>query len=498
MTPEMFENEVRQDLSRRQVVAGVFGTGISPAAMAQVSLNALFERREIQVAVLSTMDYFGKLNLTDADVEAFYKANPSLFQAPEMASVEYVVLDIDALRKGITISDDDLKTYYEQNSARLASQEERRASHILLNAPKSAPAAERQKALAKAREVLEAARKAPDSFADLARKNSQDQGSASSGGDLDFFARGAMVKPFEEAAFAMKKGEISDVVESDFGYHIIKLTDIRAPKQRSLAEMKGELIEDLKKQQAQKKFAETAEAFTNGVYEQSDNLKSTADRLKLEIRTAAGVTRIPPPGTKGVLGNTKFLNALFAPDSIDKKRNTEAIEVAVNQMVSGRIVQYTPAQTRSFADVKDVARQRLLAQRGAEMARKEGQEKLAALKASSDASASLPTPVLVSRDQTQRLPRMVIDAALRASPTNLPAIVGVDLEGQGYALLKVNKVLPREPATEATAKQELDQYAQWWTAAESLAYYNLLKDQFKTQIKVPKPAPKSQQDASLR
>lgn len=497
MTPEMFENEVRQDLSRRQVAAGVFNTGIAPGAMVNVSLNALFERRDIQVVRFSTMDYFPKINLTDADVEAFYKANPTTFQAPEMASIEYLVLDLDALRKGITISDEDLKTYYEQNQARLSSQEERRASHILLTAPKSASVVERQKAQAKARELLEAARKAPDSFAELARKNSQDPGSASGGGDLDFFARGAMVKPFEEAAFSMKKGDISDVIETDFGYHIIKLTDIRAPKQRSLAEMKDELVDDLKKQQAQKLFAERAEAFSNGVYEQPDSLQSTADRLKLEVRTATGVTRTPWPGAKGVLANSKFLAALFSPDSLEKKRNTEAVEVAANQLVSGRILQYTPAQTRPLAEVKDVARQRLLAQRGAEFARKEGEAKLATLKAAPD-SAGLPAAVVVSRGETQKLPQPVIEAALRADPSALPAVVGVDLESQGYAVVKVNKVLPREAADAATAKQERDQYAQWWTAAETMAYYNLLKEQFKTQIKVPKPAPKSASESAIR
>lgn len=490
MTPEMFENEVRTDLSRRQVVAGVIGSGVSTNAVASVSLNALFERREVQVQRFSTADYFSKIKLTDADIDAYYQANPAKFQAPEMASIEYLVLDVDALRKGITISDEDVASYYEQNAKSLGSKEERRASHILLNAPKSAPAADRQKTLDKARELLAAVRKAPGSFAEVARKNSQDPGSAASGGDLDFFARGAMVKPFEDVAFSLKKGEISDVVETEYGYHIIQVTDVRAPKQRSLAEMKDELIDDLKKQQAQKLFADRAEAFSNGVYEQSDNLKSTADRLKLEVRTATGVTRTPAPGAQGVLANAKFLTALFSPDSVEKKRNTEAVEVASNQLVSGRIVKYTPAQTRPLAEVKDLARELLLQQRGADMARKEGAEKLAALKAAPN-GAALPTSVMLSRDFTQNLPRAVVDAALRADANALPALLGVDLESQGYAVLKVNKVFERGAVDAATAKQELDQYGQWWTAAEGLAYYNLLKDQYKTQIKVPKPAPKS-------
>ncbi|MGH6639175.1 MAG: SurA N-terminal domain-containing protein [Polaromonas sp.] len=487
MSPEMFEANVRADLSNRQVLVGIGASGFSSNAVADLALNAYFEKREIQLARFNAADFGAKLSPTDADLEQYYKANEKLFQAPEQANIEYVLLDVDTVKKSIVINEADLKTYYEQNVQRLSGVEERRASHVLIAAPKSAPAADRDKAKAKAEELLAGVKKSPDTFADVARKNSQDPGSAPSGGDLDFFARGAMVKPFEDAAFSMKKGDISGVVESEFGYHIIRLTDIKTPKQRSFEEMRPELEADLKKQQAQKKFSETAEAFTNGVYEQSDSLKPVADRLKLEIKSAGNVTRQPLAGATGVLANPKFLSALFAPDAIEKKRNTEAIEVAPSQLVSGRIVQYTPAHTRAFAEVKDTVRQRWLAQRGAEEARKEGLAKLAAWKAA-PASAALSAPVLVSREQTQKLPAQVVDAALRADASALPVFAGVDLGALGYAIVKVGKVVPRDAPAEAAAKQERNQYAQWWTSAESLAYYNGLKERFKAEILVAKPA----------
>jgi peptidyl-prolyl cis-trans isomerase D len=486
MTPEMFEARVRADLSVRQVIQGIAGTGFASNSAADAALNAYFERREVQLARFNTAEFAARVTLTDADIERFYKDNPGLFQAPEQANIEYVVLDLDGIKKGIAVSDADLKTYYEQNSARMSGQEERRASHILIASPKTAGAADRQKAKARADELQAQVTKAPDSFGEVAKKNSQDPGSAPNGGDLDFFARGAMVKPFEDAAFSMKKGDISPVVESEFGYHIIRLTDIKLAKQRSFEEMKPELEGDLKKQQAQRKFAETAEAFTNGVYEQADSLKPVADRLKLDVRSASNVTRKPAEGVTGVLANPKFLNAIFSPDAVEKKRNTEAVETASNQLVAGRIAQYSPARTLPLAEVKERVRERVLAVRGAELARKEGMAKLSEWKAA-PAGASLTEPAVVSRDAAQKLPGQVIDAALRADSASLPAWVGVDLAAQGYMVVKVNKVVPREGVTDASAKQDRAQYAQWWTTAENLAYYNVLKERFKTSMKVAKP-----------
>jgi peptidyl-prolyl cis-trans isomerase D len=488
LTPEMFEANVRADLSTRQVMTGVAATGFSSAAVADAALNAYFEKRELQLARFNPADYAAKLSPADADLEQYYQANLNLFRAPEQASIEYVVLDADAVSKAIVVNESDLKTYYEQNVQRLSGAEERRASHILLNAPKSAPAAEREAAKAKATQLLAAVRKSPESFADLARKNSQDTGSAAKGGDLDFFARGAMVKAFEDAAFALKKGEISELVESDFGFHIIRLTDIKTPKQRSFEEMRPEIEAELKKQQIQKKFAESAEIFTNAVYEQAESLKPVAERLKLDIRNASNISRNPAPDAKGVLANAKFLNALFSADALEKKRNTEAIEAGPNQLASGRVTQYTPAKALPLAEVKDRVRALWLAARSAEEARKDGAAKLAAWKAN-PAAATLPETMVVSRAATKNLPPPLLDAALRADPAALPALSGVDLAAQGYAVIKVTQVLPREPRDEAATRQERAQYTQWWTAAESLAYYKLMQERFKVEFKVSKPTP---------
>ncbi len=487
MSPEMFEARVRDELATRQVMTGVAATGFAPAGVADTTLNAYFQKRELQLARFTPADFAAKLSPTDEDLDTFYQANQALFKSPEQASVEYAVLDTDAVSKTIAVSESDLKTYYEQNLQRLSGPEERRASHILINAPKTAPAAEREAAKAKAAALLAALRKSPDAFADLARKNSQDTGSAAKGGDLDFFQRGAMVKPFEDVAFTLKKGEISDLVETDFGFHIIRVTDVKTPKQPTFEQLRPTLEAELKKQQVQKKFAEAAEVFTNAVYEQSESLKPVADRLKLEIRSAANVSRNPPADAKGPLANAKLLAALFSADSIEKKRNTEAVEVGPNQLAAARIAQYTPERTLPLAEVKDQVRAGWVAARSAEEAQKAGAAKLAEFKAA-PATATLPESQAVSRADSKGLPGPVVDAALRADPAALPALVGVSLGKQGYVIVKVAKVLPRDARDETVTRQERAQYGQWWTAAESLAYYKLLQERFKVDIKVPRPA----------
>ncbi len=486
LTPEGFEARVRRDLSVRQVETGLTNTGFAAAGVADVALNAFFEQREVQIANFLSTDFASKINPAEAELEAYYKANQALFQAPEQASIEYVVLDLESVKKNITINEADSKSYYEQNAARLSGTEERRASHILINAAKEAPAADRQKAKARAQELLQEVRKAPDSFAEVAKKSSQDTGSAAKGGDLDFFARGAMVKPFENAVFAMKKGDVSELVESDFGYHIIKLTDVKSPIQRSFEELRAGIEADLKTQQAQRKFAETAELFTNGVYEQSDSLKPVTDKLKLEIKTASNVTRKPATGVTGLLANAKFLTAIFAPDAVEKKHNTEAIETAPSQLTAGRITQYVAARTIPFADVRASVRERVVAASASQLAGKEGAEKLAAWKAA-PASAVLSAPVVVARDQPQNIAPQILTAVLRADTGSLPVFVGVSLGAQGYAVVKVNKIVPRPAPTEAAARQDRSQYSQWWTTAENQAYYGLLKERFKAEIMAPRP-----------
>jgi peptidyl-prolyl cis-trans isomerase D len=479
MSPELFDQRLRQDLAVRQVVGGVVQTVPVTAVSATATLDAFMQRRAVQAQAFEPAAFRAKVAPTDAEVEAFYKAHEAEFKAPEQASIEYVVLDLDALGKGITLTEDDLRKAYEDGKAQYGVPEERRASHILIKADKDSTAEQRAKAKAKAEALLADLRKNPGSFAELARKNSED-GSAAQGGDLDFFGRGAMVKPFEDTVFALKQGEISKVVETDFGYHIITVTAVRGGTYKAFDAVRAEVETALRRQRAQSRWAESAEQFTNTAYEQSDSLEPLVSKFKLEKKTAT-VQRKPAPGATGALASSKLLDAVFGNETVRNKRNTDAVEVGPNQLAAARVVQHSPARVQPLAEVKDRVRERVVNEQAAALARKEGEARLAALKAGSS-NEPLPLVLTVSRAQAQGMPRQLLEAALGADPAKLPLLQGVDLGDQGYMVIKVMQVLPREtpPGGEEQLRQ---QYAQAWAAAEAEAYIAALKKRFKTEIK---------------
>jgi peptidyl-prolyl cis-trans isomerase D len=490
MSSEQFAERLRQDISRRQVMQALTGSVFAPAAAASAALDAMYQQREVQFERFDTKDQLASVAPTDAEVEAYYKdpAHAVQFQAPEEAAIEYVVLDLEALKKGIVIPEDDLRKYYAENEKRYTSAEERRASHILVKADKDAPKAEREKARAKAESLLAEVRKTPDAFAEIARKNSDDEGSAPKGGDLDFFGRGAMVKPFEDSAFGLKPGETSGIVESDFGYHIIRVTGARGGEKKSFESVRPEIEAEVRNQLAKKQFADAAVQFDDTVYTQSDSLKPAADKWKLEIRKAQHVARAPAAAASGVLANPKFLEALFSSDATRDKRNTKAIDIGANQLAAGRIDQYVPAHQLPFADVKEKVRKQLAVVQAAARANKLGVERLAALRAA-PATAMPGTPQLVSRAQPRDLPRPLLDAVLKAPAATLPAFVGVSLGDQGYALAKITKTAGRDPSV-ASPEQSMQQYAQVWSEAESQAYYASLKSRYKVTVSEGATAPR--------
>lgn len=485
LTKQGYDQIKREELMMRQVQTGMMSTVISPVAAVSTAMDAMFQQREVQLQRFDTKDYLAKVNPSDADLEAYYKdpAHAAEFQTQEKADIEYVVLDLDSIRKGINVPEDELKKYYAENEKNFTAAEERRAAHIFIKAPADMPAAERTQARAKADGLLSEVTKAPATFADVARKSSQDSSTADKGGDAELFiARGDTDKAYEDALFALKKaGDLSPVVETKDGFYILQLKAARGGEKRSYESVRADIEQERKKQLAQSEYAKAAAEFTNLVYEQSDSLKPTVDKLKLELRTAKAVTRVPPPDATGPLGSKKLLDAIFNADTLRDKRNTEAVETAPNTLVSARIVSYSPSVTPPLAEVKARVREKVVARQAAEMARKAGEARLAELRKAP--ATDLGTPLLtVSRAQTKDVARPVVDAVLKTA--TVPGVEGVSLGDEGYVVAKVTKVLGRDPAVADPARAS-SSYAQSWAGAEAQAYYAALKNRFKVEVQAP-------------
>lgn len=481
ISSEQFAVQLKQDMAMRQVMHGIAVSNPAAGRPTSLALDAMFQQRHVRIARFDTKNFLSRVAVSDQDIQAYYDdpAHAAALQAAEHVSVEYVVLDVASIKNGIEVSEDDLRKYYAENLARYTQPAEVRARHILVQADKGAPAQVKAQARDKARALLAAISKDRGSFAAVAKKESQDPGSASQGGELDWFSRGAMTKPFEDAAFGLKKGEISDVVASDFGFHIIEVLDIRGGTARSFESVRAELLEEVKQQLAQTRFAAVADQFTDAV-DQEDGLKAVAERFKLPLLHAEKLTRSGDTAATGPLSNPKLLEALFQPDSLEKKRNLSAVEIGASQLASARVLSYSPARKLPLAEVKERVRQVVLERKAQAAARSEGEAKLAQWKSGSG-QAQLPLELKISRASTHDQPRELVEGVLRAKADPTPVWVGVDLGTVGYAVAKIEKVEPADAVALGGGRARA-QYAQAWAQAESDAYYAALRDRFKARV----------------
>ncbi len=482
MSKEMFEARLRQDMAMQQLMLPVIEAGITGQVAAARWLVTQLEQREIGEARLMPDAYAGQVKLAADAVQKYYEANRKQFELPEQVRAEFLVLSRDAMVMQAAVGDEDVKAAYQSRADRYKEGETRRASHILILAAKDAPEAEAKAAKAKADELLAQVKKAPADFAKIAKQNSQDPGSAEKGGDLDWFGRGAMVKAFEDTAFALKDGQVSDVVRSDFGFHVIRLTGVRAERTKPFEEVKADLLAELKREAGMKKYAEAAEAFGNTVYEQADSLKPAAEKWKLEIRQTQWLAKggkLPPP-----FDNPKLAAALFSDDGLKNKRNSEAVEVVPGALVSARVLEHKPAALQPLEVVKGDIEKRLVRDEAFKLATRDGEDKLARL-AKGEAVALNWSPARnVSRTAAQGLPADSLRAVFKADTGKLPAYAGVPVPGNGYALYRISSVKgvgevgKDDPLGRALAQQ----YARLVAEEEFSAWMSTLKEKYPVEI----------------
>ena len=451
MTPTYFEGKLRDDILTGVVQQPIAAANIVARPSAVKFLGLVEQQRELALAMVDIEPYLKDVKVDEAQLKDFYDKNPTAFQVPEQARIEYLLLTADALTAQATVDAAEVKKQYEANAKQYGAPEERSASHILI--PVKPDAKDDEKAAAKklADEVYAKAKANPAKFADLAKEYSKDPGSAQQGGDLGTFGRGSMVKPFEDAVFAGKSGELLAPVLSDFGWHVIKVTGVRPARTQAFEEVRGQIEAELKKQKASQKFAAAADQFQNLVYEQADSLAGAGKALDLKVEATPFITRAQAQALG--LGNPKFVEALFSSDSIQGKRNTEAIEVAPNSLISGRIVEYKAAAPRPFDQVKEEIRLQLLRKAASELAQKAGQEKLKMLeagKSDKEAGVTFGKPLTVGRGQYQQgLPPDVLNRAFTTNPEKVPSYAGGVNERGGYSIVRVMKVITPEDTDKA-------------------------------------------------
>jgi len=482
MSQAQFEAQLRQDLTLQQVVGAIGETGFASSTVVDQLLRMQVEERQIAEFRIAPEQYATQVKIEDAAVQKYYEENPKRFEVVEQARVEYVVLSLDGLLAQLSVSDPEVTAWYESHQERYQQAEERRASHILFLAGSDT---DPEKARAKAEEVLKAVQQSPDRFAELARQHSQDPGSAEKGGDLGFFARGAMVKPFEDTAFKLRENEISALVQSEFGYHIIKLTGIKPGKQRPLAEVRSEIEGELKRQSASRQFAESAEVFSNLVYEQPDSLQPAAEKFRLNVQQSGWLPRNPASQalkSLGQVGNEKVLAAVFSDDSLKNKRNTEVVEVAPNTLLAARVIEHRPASTRPFEAVKAEIAAILKQQEEATLARAAGEARLRELQQGAEDKVSWALVRSVSRQEARQLPPAAAKAIFKADVRKLPTYVGAEAEGGHYSLYKIIKVSHPEAVDESGRKAIQREYGTILGQEDFAAYLAGLRQRYKIDI----------------
>ena len=476
MTPSKFENMMRGELITQQVRDGIPPLAFATKAVEDRAIKTELQQREVTIAEIKSADFISQVKVDDAEVKAYYEKHKDKFQVPEQVKLEFVRFSANDLIMKMQVTEEDSKRFYNENAAKFQGDEKRRASHILIGfGPGATPEAKAQ-AKKKAEEILAEVKKNPAKFAELAKKNSQDPGSAEKGGDLGMFGRGAMVKAFEEAAYSMKPGQVSDLVQSEFGFHIIKLTEVSGQAQ-SYESLKPQIRAELMYQKALAKFSEEAENFNNLVYEQSSSLKPAADNYGLQVQKTDWVSAAD--GAK-FFKNDKLMSLVFSNEVLNDKRNTEAVEVANNTLVAARVVEHKAAAPRSFDEVKAGITDFLKIEKASKLAIDKGNAALASLKQNQAVSNIDWIPaVTVDRKNAQGLTELTMSNVFKIDTTKLPAYTGVSDSKKGFLLIKVVAV---HDADEDTVKAASADYKAALTAEYGAAYIATLKTKNKVSV----------------
>jgi peptidyl-prolyl cis-trans isomerase D len=475
LTAAKFESSIRNDMLTQQARDGVAKLAFAPQTIAERALQFAFQQREVTITEVKAADYIAQIKVTPEQIKQYYDQHKDKFKVPEQVKLEFALLSAASLMGQVSVSDQEVKEFYDANVAKFQGDEQRQASHILIGFSGQDKEAAKEKAL----DVLAQVKKTPKRFEELAIQYSQDTGSATKGGDLGSFGRGAMVKPFEDAVFSMKVNQISDLVESEFGYHIIKLTGITG-ESSSFDQQRPQIKAELIFQKAQAKYAELSEEFSNLVYEQSGSLDPVAKKYNLQLQTTPWMSRAD--GAK-FFKNDKLMDMAFSDEVLKEKRNSEAVEVSPNNLVAVRVVEYKPEAPRSFDEVKAGIEGALKLEQAIKMATENGEATLAKLKANNaEKSLEWIPSVVVDRKNAQGLTNGVMNQVFKINTDKLPAYAGFLDENKAYVIVKVINVTNQLADDEDAKDTAISEYQAALSAEYISAYAASLKS--KEDIKV--------------
>jgi len=349
MSATDFEEQYRSDLLMQQFRNSVVSTGFALGSESQQLETLRSQKRQAAFITLETQAKADSLEITDGEVQTHYDENIASFNNPEKVKLEYIELKVDDLLSSVEASDEDIEGYFEQNKTQWVVEEKRVASHILLAIDSDASDSDVDKKQAEA-DALVARISAGETIADLAPEFSDDPGSADNGGSLGEFGRGVMVPAFEEVAFAMEVGTISDPVRSDFGFHIIQLDNIVAEQGQPFAEVKDEVEEQYRTQRAETLFFEASDTLSNASYENNDSLQPAADETGLELQTSDWIDR---NSTDGIGAFPQVLGAALTDDVKNNGLNSDVLSVGENHAIVVRTIEYAEAEPKALDEVRE-------------------------------------------------------------------------------------------------------------------------------------------------
>jgi peptidyl-prolyl cis-trans isomerase D len=457
--PNQFRDYLRSQMSANQLVTGLVGSEFATVSEMQLLSKLQQQSRDIQYVVVKAADFATAVELNDQLLQDYYQSNANQFVSPETVSVDYVQLTAADIAKSVTVSDADLQAYYDANQARYQTEERRRVSHILLES-----AEDNSEIKAKA-EALAAQLQQGADFAELAKKESADTFSAEKGGDLDFIEKGVMDAEFEKAAYALAKaGDISAVVKSEFGYHIIKLTEVQPGSTKAFADVKEQILATVKEEKAAEKFGELQQLLGEKSFEIADSLQEAAEAVGTKVVSVPAFSRSAAPAE---LTAPKVLETLFSEDFITAGVNSDVIEVAPQHVVVVRVNAHQPETTKKFEEVKAQVQAAVIATKSSELAKARAEALVAKVMAgkslaevAATAKLAVETKTAVSRfggdvDADIRTKAFELAKPAEAGPATVATL---DLASGDAALVAVTKVTDTEVITKPPVEQ-LQQFA---------------------------------------